>query len=277
MSAVTNTWADSWVSSQQALMGAMFPIQAKDASSATTLRGPLQEQFTELQNTWQESIAKWTELHKQGASVPVTPEALKDLFTPAQWSGSGAGSFDAGLRHVLEGPKYATLFDLDHKLLELQQLATRRDKDVAAFQAIVLKAWNSAFERFAAAVAKEGAAPTTWRAMADRWLGIVNDTLIEAQRSEAFVEAQSKMLRSASDYRLQERKIAEAWCEAFHVPTRSEMDEMQRTVTDLRRQLRAMLRGASSDAATSSATPSPQRKRKVTGKATAKTWSSTRT
>ena len=50
------------------------------------------------------------------------------------------------------------------------------------------------------------------------------------------------MLRSASDYRLQERKIAEAWCEAFHVPTRTEMDEMQRTVTELRRQLRALQR-----------------------------------
>jgi hypothetical protein len=66
--------------------------------------------------------------------------------------------------------------------------------------------------------------------------------LIETQRSEAFVEAQRKMLRSASDHRLQEQEIAEAWCEAFHVPTRTEMDEMQRTVTDLRRQLRALQR-----------------------------------
>ena len=50
------------------------------------------------------------------------------------------------------------------------------------------------------------------------------------------------MLRSASDYRLQERKIAEAWCEACHIPTRTEMDEMQRTVTELRRELRALQR-----------------------------------
>lgn len=273
MSDATSTWADSWATSQQALMRAMLPVQLKDKSARTTLIGPFQEQFTELQETWQESIAKWTELLKQGASVPATPEALRDLFAPAQWSGTSTGSFDAGLRHVLEGPKYATLFDLDRKLLELQQLATRRDKDVAAFQGIVLKAWNMAFERFAAAVAKEGAPQTTWRAMADLWLGVVNDTLIESQRSEAFVKAQSKMLRSASDYRLQERKIAEAWCEAFHVPTRTEMDEMQHTVTDLRRQLRALQRGASSAVATKPATPSPQRKRS----GSAKTSSSPRT
>ena len=273
MSEATNTWADSWMSSQQALMKAMLPVQSKDKSASTTPTGPLQEQFTELQETWQESIAKWTELLKQGASAPTTPEALRDLFAPARWSGTGAGTFDAALRHVLEGPKYATLFDLDRKLLELQQLATRRDTDVAAFQAIVVKAWNTAFQRFAAGMGKEAASPTTWRAMADRWLGVVNDTLIESQRSEAFVKAQSKMLRSASDYRLQERKIAEAWCEAFHVPTRTEMDELQHTVTDLRRQLRALQRGASSAVAAENAAPSLPRKRK----ASAKTSSSRRT
>ena len=37
------------------------------------------------------------------------------------------------------------------------------------------------------------------------------------------------MLRAASDRHLQERRIAEAWCEAAHVPTRSEVDELQRT------------------------------------------------
>jgi hypothetical protein len=109
--------------------------------------------------------------------------------------------------------------------------------------------------------------PTTWRAMADRWLGVVNDTLIESQRSATFVEAQSKMLRSASDYRLQERKIAEAWCEAFHVPTRTEMDEMQRTVTELRRQLRALRRGGNPVVASRPATPNAPRKRRVAAKA----------
>ncbi len=101
------------------------------------------------------------------------------------------------------------------------------------------------FERFSSSVASTKVqAPPTWRDIADRWLAVVNDTLIEAQRSEAFVEAQRKMLRSASDHRLQERKIAEAWCEAFHVPTRTEMDEMQRTVIELRRQLRALQRAS---------------------------------
>ena len=42
-----------------------------------------------------------------------------------------------------EGPKYATLWDHDRKLAELQQLALQRDKDIAAYQAVVQKAWNT--------------------------------------------------------------------------------------------------------------------------------------
>jgi polyhydroxyalkanoate synthesis regulator phasin len=263
MSDATSTWADSWATSQQALLKAMFPVQALGVSGATDTQGPLQEQFSDLRDTWQESIEKWTDLVKQGSqAVPVTPEALRELFTPARWSGTGTGSFDAGLRHALEGPKYAMLFDLDRKLLALRQLASERDRDVAAFHAIMLKAWNTAFERFSASVASTKAqAPATWRGMADRWLAVVNDTLIEVQRSDAFIEAQRKMLRSASDHRLQEQKIAEAWCEAFHVPTRTEMDEMQRTVTELRRQLRALQRAGRPGLAVNQATAAQPKKR----------------
>ena len=248
MNEATHTWADSWASSQQALLRTLFPVPAQDArnadgaDSAAAAKGVLEAQFAELRDTWKESMEKWTALASQEpAAGALTPEQLRALFTPSRWSGSGTGAFGAALRHVLEGPKYATLFDLDRQLLVLRQLATQRDRDVAAFQSVMQKGWNTAFERFATDwQSSKTKTPPSWRGMADRWLGVVNDTFIEVHRSEAFIEAQRKMLRSASDYRLQERKIAEAWCEAFHIPTRTEMDEMQKTVTELRRQLRSI-------------------------------------
>jgi polyhydroxyalkanoate synthase subunit PhaE len=205
-----------------------------------------QQQFDELRDTWAESIQGWAQLMKDGPGhETMNPEALRAMFAPDRWIGGGAGACDAALRHVLEGPKYATLFDLDRQLLELQRLAAQRDRDVATFQSILMKGWNAAFERFSHDISSsKEKLPWTWRGMADRWLATVNDTMIDVHRSEAFVEAQRRMLRSASDHRLQERKIAEAWCNALHVPTRTEMDEVQHTVTDLRRQLRALQRAA---------------------------------
>jgi hypothetical protein len=107
----------------------------------------------------------------------------------------------------------------------------------------------------------EPAEKLTWRGLTDRWLAVANDTLIEVHRSDEFVGAQRRMLRAASDLHLQERKLAEAWSEAVHLPTRTEVDELQRTVTELRREVRILRRAATASATSPSVeTPAPVRK-----------------
>jgi hypothetical protein len=242
-------------------MATMFPASMPGPASPAGSATPLEEQFSELRDTWKESMKKWTDLAADRPDAGAwTPESLRSLFSPANWSGTGA--FDTGLRQVIEGPKYALLFDLDRKLLGLRQLAVQRDKDVADFQGMIMNGWNEAFKRFSTSLstAKEQA-PGSWRGMADRWIATVNDTFIEIHRSESFIEAQRKMLRSASDYRLREREIAEAWCNAFHIPTRTEMDEMQQTVSELKRQLRAVRRSVGPQPTADEAhAPSPEKR-----------------
>lgn len=240
-------WTQAWTLGMQPFMKSMFP-GAADADKAEASTSPIEEHFAALNETWKQSIEKWATLAREGAGPgAMSPQALRKMFAPARWSGPGAGTFDSGLREVLEGPKFATMWDMDREILVLQQRAAGRSKHVAAYQAIVQKAWNTAFERFAKSFTSDKTeTPATWRALTDRWLAIANETLIEARRTDAFVSAQSSMLRSASDYRLQERKLAEAWCTASHIPTRSEMDEMQRDVTELRRALRLLRRQVAS-------------------------------
>ena len=102
-------------------------------------------------------------------------------------------------------------------------------------------AWSRAFERFTKQVNDPKAEPIkTGRQLLDLWLQTANGALVEMHRSKEFLEAQRRMTRSSTEYRLAEREIAEAFCEMHHIPTRTEMDEMQRIVTELRRELRAM-------------------------------------
>jgi hypothetical protein len=166
-------------------------------------------QFADLQETWKQSIKQWIEFVKDGSSPDsLSPKALREMFAPARWSGRGTGAFDADLQQVNEGPRYATACELDHKVAGLQQLAMRCDKSAAA--RAVQRAWNTAFKRFMkSASSAKAQAPTTWRGLTDHWLAVAN---------EAMIEAQSRMLRSASDYRLPERELAEAWCDACHAP-----------------------------------------------------------
>lgn len=88
----------------------------------------------------------------------------------------------------------------------------------------------------------EGAPIKSGRELLDAWITVANQTLLEMHRSKEFLKAQRRMTRSSTDYRLQEREIAEVFCEMHHIPTRTEIDEMQRTVLELRRELRALMR-----------------------------------
>jgi polyhydroxyalkanoate synthase subunit PhaE len=268
MSEMNNPWGENWLAAQQAMWKAFLP--AATAPQPVHEATALEEQFDELRDTWQASVAKWTDFAKEAAQGEMpSADKLREMFTPESWAGPGSGVLDAALQRVIEGPRYATLWDLDRQLLELQRLTLQRDKDVAAYQAVVQKAWSLAFERFMKALGlpPQAATKQTWRGLTDQWLAVANDTLIEVHRSDEFVEAQRRMLRSASDRHLQERRIAEAWSEAAHVPTRSEVDELQRHVVELRRELRVLRRavpagaGATKAAVARRPRPAPKRAR----------------
>jgi hypothetical protein len=203
----------------------------------------MQQEFAELRDTWQSSVAKWSQFAQEAPGGMPSGDALRAMFSPASWSGSGAGALGAALQQMVEGPRFAALSDLDRQLLELQKLTLQRDEEMAGYQAVVRKGWELVFERFVAGLGnKPHAGMPTWRELADRWLAVAGDTLIEVRRSDEFLEAQRRMLRAASDRHLQERRIAEAWCQAAHVPTRGEVDELQRQVVELRRELRSLRR-----------------------------------
>ena len=59
----------------------------------------------------------------------------------------GTGSIDSMPQRVVAGPNYATFWDLGRKLFELRQLTGVREQAVADYQAIVRRAWSTAFER----------------------------------------------------------------------------------------------------------------------------------
>lgn len=214
-------------------------LPAAPTGTVESMQGQL-SQMTEFFNKSMESWAALAQWSKDGATG-VDANAFRKMFDPAEWSRAGAGGFDFAFEHLTEGPTYATLWDLDRKLLNAQRLSQKRLQDIAAYQMIVQGAWNTVFERFMKALGDATATPlTSGRDLLDLWIATANETLTAMHRTPRFLEAQRKMTRSSAEYRLQEREIAEVFCEMHHIPTRSEVDELQRTVVELRRELRAI-------------------------------------
>jgi polyhydroxyalkanoate synthase subunit PhaE len=204
---------------------------------------PGQDAMQQWNDAWKASLDQWSALLQQGSQFAFSQENLRKILDPAEWAKPAPGSFDFGIERLIEGPNFATLWDLDRKMLKLQQLGMKRAEDSTAYHAIVFAAWKEAAERFVRRFGDPQRGPAgSYRELIDLWVKTANETLLEVHRSPQFLEAQRRVTRSATDYRLAEREIAEAYCEMHHLPTRSEMDEVQRTVYQLRRDLRLLLR-----------------------------------
>jgi len=237
-------WMKLWAENQKSLFEAW--VQGKPPTFASRGEAPpasdAMGQAAQISELMRQSMEQWAEYAKAGwaKGANLDPEAMKKLFDPAEWKRAGS-HFDLGMEKLTEGPTYATLWDLDRKTLGLQKLWIERAKDVERYWEVTQAAWSKALERFMKAAADSKGEPiTSGRQLLDLWLATANKALVEMHRSEEFLETQRRMTRSAAEYRLAEREMAEAFCEAHHIPTRTEVDELQRIVTELRREIRAL-------------------------------------
>ena len=72
------------------------------------------------------------------------------------------------------------------------------------------------------------------------WLDVANQVLLETHRSEKFLDAQRQLLRSGMDFMLAEREFVEALVEPAGLPTRTEIDEVHRSIHELKRRVKTL-------------------------------------
>ena len=165
-------------------------------------------------------------------------ETLERFLDPAQWLFGGGAAPDPALAALIEGPDPATLSVLGREALRTcpEWVALRRAR--ARHRVLVAGAWRRCFDRFAAE-ARDIADPD---AVPDRWVALAGAELDALHASEAFAASMHDLVMAAVALREAEAKLVEAFCESHGLPTRREIDDLHRTVTDLRRELRSLRR-----------------------------------
>ena len=111
--------------------------------------------------------------------------------------------------------------------------------------AVLLEAWLRAGRRFLEQMAgrtkSEGQRPDAKAALA-LWTDTANQELLQTQRSEPFLQTQAAMIRASTDLQMAQQELVEHFGKQYGFPTRTELDDVHRTVTELRREMRAMRR-----------------------------------
>ena len=90
------------------------------------------------------------------------------------------------------------------------------------------------------------------------WGEVTNHLLTNLQRREDFLESQAALLRSTADLKLAQQKIVDRYADLLGIPTRGEMDDVHRSLTQLRREVRILQKRLETEAAETKFSPDQQ-------------------
>jgi class III poly(R)-hydroxyalkanoic acid synthase PhaE subunit len=221
--------------------GASGQAAAADTAGFEAARGAfgdLWSSATELSATLAKSVGKG-----DGAD-PVVAEMLAKIFDPRGWF-SGTNDMDEALQKMAEGPRLSDLWNVERKFLAVSNAWVALRRRTLEHNKVMLDAWMRAAGGFAHdlnARAERKEPLASWREALALWVETANEALLETQRSEAFLKSQREVLKASTDLRLAQRGLAEYYSEMFGYPTRAELDDVHKTVTELRRELRTFKR-----------------------------------
>ena len=177
---------------------------------------------------------------------PVVAQLLGNIFDPRAWF-SGTEGMDQALQQMAEGPRLADVWDTERKMLTLFNAWTALRRRSLEHNTVMLEAWLQAAGKFAKDLnekADRKEALGSWREVLALWVDTANSTLLETQRSETYLKSQREILKASTDLRLAQQEMAAFYSETFGYPTREEVDDVHRAMTELRREVRKLQRAS---------------------------------
>ena len=163
--------------------------------------------------------------------------------------------FEMMNRRLAEAPALATLWDTDRRMFtsamafarwqaaqaEVTRVMNDATRQAQALFEARLKAQNEA------ASADPKAPPTSMEDGFDLWLAALNEAMLGTMREEPYLAAQRQLVETGLEFRESLAALADEACEWFQLPSRSDFDDLARSVTELKREVRALARNRAAD------------------------------
>ena len=260
MQALAELWGQggkSFMAAQQTLLRDMAERYAKAASAPGAAAGApanffdpqgvaqANEAFGRLWSSASELSQTFARNLQQGKEAdPLVSSLLGRIFDPSAWF-AGSDGMDAALHRLAQGPRLADVWNTERQMLNVFNAWTALRRRGLEHNTLMLEAWLQAAGSFAKLLnekADRNEALGSWRDVLALWVETANTVLLETQRSEAYLKSQRELLKASTDLRLAQQEVAEFYSEMFGYPTRAEIDDVHKALTELRREVRALER-----------------------------------
>lgn len=188
----------------------------------------------------------WMAMAAPPATVarPTGPSGLADFLNPMAMALFGGTQVGDALKNMTEGPRLADAGEAEHRVARLTERWIEVQTASRAYEGVIAAAWITANQNFAGKLQERFNAGDSMQPddALKLWLETANTTLLETQRSPSFLEAQRQLLRCGMEFLLAQREVVESLVEPAGLPTRTEIDEVHRSIHELKRRLRKLER-----------------------------------
>lgn len=260
MKALAELWGQggkSFMTAQQNMLRDMAERFAKPAEGAAAgtqtnffdpaAMGQANEAFGRLWSSALELSQTFTRNLQQGKEPdPLVSGLLGRIFDPSAWF-AGSDGMDAALNRLAQGPRLADMWNTERQMLAVFNAWTALRRRSLEHNTVMLEAWLQAAGSFAKMLNEKAArneALGSWRELLALWVETANKVLLETQRSEGYLNSQRELLKASTDLRLAQQEVAEVYSDMFGYPTRAELDDVHKALTELRREVRALQRAS---------------------------------
>ena len=194
---------------------------------------------------WVKASSRW--LSSDSASDGgdgIAEETLRKMMDPTRFLFAGTDEINQAIQRLVEGPEFADIGTIERQVLKATREWMALREASAAYRGVTSAAWTRAFQTFSDGDREEPRPAAA--GLPRRPRPLARHRQRRADPHPAHRRASSRRSANCSSagvaYRLKERELVEVWCETHSIPTRTEVDDLHRTVHELRRQVRDAVR-----------------------------------
>src|SRR4028119_2215042 len=144
---------------------------------------------------------------------------------------------------ILQSPSLGYAREFNNKLLKSFDAWINFSKAGFDYQIVLLNVWLKASEelmRELASSQEKGETLQNWQQFLQVWSSLFDRVFAQTFRSEDALEVQGNFLNSAMTYRFYQQQLMEVSLKMYDLPTRSEVDEIHRSIYELRKEIKSL-------------------------------------
>ncbi len=240
------TWAQSIARYTETLRGSLgsLPQAGLSPAAAAAMTGDASELWQLYLSQLQSLATPWS-ASVQEASGHLGEAMAGDHRAIIRTANLFTDTFESTLGKLLAAPAIGYTREFQEKLTKAFECWVDARKAEAEFHGELLHVGVRALEALGADLAersKSGDKITSYRQLFDAWVEVAEKTYFEAASNESFAGAQARLVNASMHYRIHERVLLEVFFKAFHLPTRSEIDDAYKHMHEMRKDFKALKR-----------------------------------